>query len=226
VRINCYGGIAHGKEDFTYSFAKSCNSSFANIGVSLQREAFAKTLDELMFGQDLPAPLIHSRSSIELNEETTGAELMQLTIGQGKTQMTPLHLHLLTSAIAGGGVLQEPHLYRFVKNENGTVIKTFGSGSSVRLMSEEETAVLRELMTSVVQIGTGTKLREADYSAAGKTGSAEYGSIKGESHAWFTGYAPADDPQLCVTVIIEGAGSGGDYAVPVAKRVFDAYFMP
>jgi peptidoglycan glycosyltransferase len=93
-------------------------------------------------------------------------------------------------------------------------------------MSEEETAVLRGLMAEVVEYGTGTKLRDADYSAAGKTGSAEYGNVKGESHAWFTGFAPADDPQVCVTVIIEGAGSGGDYAVPVARRILDAYFKP
>jgi peptidoglycan glycosyltransferase len=226
VRINCYGGIAHGQEDFTYSFAKSCNSSFANIGVSLERGSFAATLDELMFGKDLPSPLVYNRSSIELNDETTGAELMQVTIGQGKTQMTPFHLHLVTSAIANDGVLNEPYLYKAVRNENGATIRAFGSGGSIQIMSAEETAVLRELMTSVVQIGTGTKLKEAVYTAAGKTGSAEYGNIKGESHAWFTGFAPADNPQICVTVIIEGAGSGGDYAVPVAKRVFDAYFKP
>jgi peptidoglycan glycosyltransferase len=224
VRINCYGGIAHGQENFAYSFAKSCNSSFANIGVSLERESFAQTLGELMFGQDLPAPLVYNRSSIELNAETTGAELMQLTIGQGKTQMTPFHLHLITAAIANGGILHDPYLYTAVKNENGATVRSFGSGGSRQLMSEEETAVLRGLMAEVVEYGTGTKLRDVGYSAAGKTGSAEYGNVKGESHAWFTGFAPADDPQICVTVIIEGAGSGGDYAVPVAKRVLDAYF--
>ncbi|MCL2253844.1 MAG: penicillin-binding transpeptidase domain-containing protein, partial [Lachnospiraceae bacterium] len=84
--------------------------------------------------------------------------------------------------------------------------------------------ILQELMESVVLVGTATRLLEADYTAAGKTGSAEFGLVKGESHAWFTGYAPAEDPQVCVTVIIEGAGSGGDYAVPIAKRIFDAYF--
>ncbi|MDR0220663.1 MAG: penicillin-binding protein 2 [Lachnospiraceae bacterium] len=227
VRINCYGGIAHGQEDFAYSFAKSCNSSFANIGASLARESFARTLDELMFGKDLPAPLVYNRSSIELNNETTGAELMQVTIGQGKTQMTPFHLHILTAAIANGGILQDSQLYKAVKNENGTTVKAYSNGAGKQIMSAEETTVLRGLMADVVQYGTGTKLKEAaNYTAAGKTGSAEYGNVKGESHAWFTGFAPADDPQLCVTVIIEGAGSGGDYAVPIAKRVFDAYFKP
>lgn len=68
-------------------------------------------------------------------------------------------------------------------------------------------------------------MKGLSYTAAGKTGSAEYGAIKGESHAWFTGFAPAENPQICVTIIIEGAGAGGDYAVPIAKRVFDAYLV-
>ena len=89
-------------------------------------------------------------------------------------------------------------------------------------MSSEEAASLAESLEEVVENGTGTKLSGLTYSAAGKTGSAEYGTKKGESHAWFTGFAPAEDPQLVVTVIIEGAGSGGDYAVPTARRVFDA----
>ena len=80
-------------------------------------------------------------------------------------------------------------------------------------------------MKSVVSDGTASGLNSLSYKAAGKTGSAEYGTIKGDSHAWFTGFAPADNPQICVTIIIEGAGAGGDYAVPIAKRIFDAYFQ-
>ena len=92
------------------------------------------------------------------------------------------------------------------------------------MMSEEEAQIMKELMQEVVKSGTGTKLADASYTAAGKTGSAEYNSVKTDSHAWFTGFAPVEDPELCVTVIIEGAGSGGDYAVPIARRIFDAYF--
>ncbi len=82
---------------------------------------------------------------------------------------------------------------------------------------------MQGLMRDVVETGTATKLKGQGYTAAGKTGSAEYNS-ESDSHAWFTGFAPVEDPEICVTVIIEGAGSGGDYAVPVARRVFDAYF--
>ena len=89
---------------------------------------------------------------------------------------------------------------------------------------EDEAAILRQLMTDVVQEGTASKLKGLSYTAAGKTGSAEYNNVKGDSHAWFTGFAPAEDPEVCVTIIVEGAGSGGDYAVPIARRLFDAYF--
>ena len=79
-------------------------------------------------------------------------------------------------------------------------------------------------MTAVVEEEPASKLSGLQYTAAGKTGSAEYGTVKGNSHAWFTGFAPVEDPEVCVTIIVEGAGSGGDYAVPIAKRIFDTYF--
>ena len=223
-RISCFGGIAHGSTDFTYSFAKSCNSSFANIGLSLEQGRFEKSLSELMFDKKLPSPLAHNYSSVELGDDTTMAELMQVTIGQGRTQMTPQHLHMITSAIANEGILMQPYLFDEVKNANGETLRRFGDREAGRLMSAEEAAVLGGLMSEVVRMGTATRLQDERYSAAGKTGSAEYGTVKGDSHAWFTGYAPADDPRIAVTIIIEGAGSGGDYAVPIAKRIFDKFF--
>ena len=91
-------------------------------------------------------------------------------------------------------------------------------------MTTEESEALTELMKAVVEEGTAKKVSGLEFTVAGKTGSAEYGQTKGESHAWFTGFAPAEDPEIAVTIIVEGAGSGGDYAVPMAKRIFRAYF--
>ena len=91
-------------------------------------------------------------------------------------------------------------------------------------MSESEAGILKEYMEAVVENGTGRKFKGLEYKVAGKTGSAEYGNVKGESHSWFTGFSNPEDPDIAVTVIMEGAGSGSDYAVPVAKRVFDAYY--
>lgn len=222
--INCYHGTVHGQEDFTKSFAKSCNSSFANIGIQLDRTKFADTLDMLLFNEELPVSFAYNKSKLIMEESTSDSDVMQTAIGQGTTQITPLHLNMITDAIANDGVLMKPYLVDHVENYEGTVIKQFNPSTYKKLMSPEEAEALTQLMHEVVESGTGTKLSGLNYTAAGKTGSAEYNSVKTDSHAWFTGFAPMEDPEICVTIIIEGAGSGGDYAVPIAKRIFDAHF--
>lgn len=222
--INCYHGTVHGSEDFGKSFAKSCNASFANIGMQLDRERFGNTLNSLLFNDKLPVAFAYNRSRLVIDADTPDSAIMQAAIGQGTTQITPLHLNMITCAIANNGVLMKPYLVDCVKNHDGNVIKQFNPDTYRRLMSETEAAALNDLMQEVVKSGTGTKLSGLSYTAAGKTGSAEYNSVKTDSHAWFTGFAPAENPEVCVTIIIEGAGSGGDYAVPIAKRIFNEYF--
>lgn len=223
-RINCYHGQSHGNVDLFRSFAKSCNSSFANMGLKLNRKQFASSLKGLMFNEDMPVNINYTKSRIMVTEETTNADMMQVAIGQGTTGMTPIHLNMITSAIANKGTVMKPYLVERVENSSGSVIKQFSPAAYRKLMSEDETAVLTELMAGVVENGTASRLKGLSYTAAGKTGSAEYNNVKEDSHAWFTGFAPAENPEICVTIIIEGAGSGGDYAVPIAKRIFDAYF--
>ena len=223
-KISCYHGANHGSIGFERSFAKSCNSSFANIGMGLDRNSFAQTLEDLLFNQDLPLTLNYSRSAIQMSDDLSVDEMMQTSIGQGKTQITPMHLNMITCAIANDGVLMKPYVVETVVNDAGEVVKAFKPSTYGRLISEDEAVALQELMTAVVEEGTATKLSGLNYTAAGKTGSAEYNNVKGDSHAWFTGFAPADNPEVCVTIIVEGAGSGGDYAVPMARRIFDAYF--
>lgn len=224
-KIRCYHGTSHGQVDLERSFAKSCNSSFANIGMSLDRTAFADTLGQLLFGKELPFDLIYSKSAVHIPAEgEENAEMMQTSIGQGRTQITPLHLNMITCAIANGGELMQPYLIDNVKSAGGAVVRSFSPVSHGSLMSKTEADIMKGLMTSVVEEGTAKKLSGLSYTAAGKTGSAEYNNVKGDSHAWFTGFAPAEDPEISVTIILEGAGSGGDYAVPLAKRIFDTYF--
>lgn len=222
--INCYHGSVHGHEDFTRSFAKSCNASFTNIGMTLDRTRWGQTLDGLLFNQELPVSFAYNKSKLVVNADTSDSDILQASIGQGTTQITPLHLNMITCAIANGGTVMKPYLVDHVKNNEGTVIKQFSPDSYKELLTQTEAAVLTELMTAVVESGTGTKLAGLTYTAAGKTGSAEFNNVKTDSHAWFTGFAPAQEPEVCVTIIIEGAGSGGDYAVPIAKRIFDEYF--
>lgn len=223
-RINCYHGQSHGSVDFAKAFAKSCNSYYASLGLKVDKNKFSDTLDDLMFNEELPLKINYSKSRITVDRDSSNADMMQVAIGQGTTGMTPMHLNMITSAIANNGLVMRPYIINHVENDSGTVIKQFSSSSYRKLMSESEASDLTALMQGVVENGTASRLKGLTYTAAGKTGSAEYNNVKEDSHAWFTGFAPAENPQVCVTIIIEGAGSGGDYAVPIAKRIFDAYF--
>ncbi len=223
--INCFHGGVHGEVNLKKSFAKSCNSSFAYMSTGFNKEKFGETLDELLFNKDIPNPFSYKRSVTNINASTKLSELMQTGIGQGKTQVTPFHMALITSAIANDGILMKPKVISSVINDTGKTVKKYGDEVYGRLVAENNAAVLKELLEAVVTEGTASKLAGAvNYTAAGKTGSAEYSNDKNKSHAWFTGYAPCEDPEIVVTVIVEGGGTGGDIAVPIAKSVFDAYY--
>ena len=131
---------------------------------------------------------------------------------------------MITAAIANNGILMEPYVVDHIESADGNVIKTYSPKAHGSLITTEESAALREFMIHVVENGTASRLSKYGHTAGGKTGSAEYSSNKSDSHAWFTGFAPAEDPEIAFTVIIEGAGSGGDYAVPMVRRLLDAYF--
>ena len=222
--IQCYHGANHGSEDFHKAFAKSCNCAFSSIGVDLDRNAFGNTLDTLLFNAELPLDINYSKSILQVDDSVTDDDMIQISIGQGKAQITPMHMNMITCAIANDGLLMKPRFVDRVLSANGSIVKIFENEEYARLLTPEESDVLTELMIGVVNEGTATKLKTDAYQAAGKTGSAEYNGVKEDSHAWFTGFAPADDPEIAVTIIIEGIGSGGDYSAPIAKRIFDAYF--
>ncbi len=221
VTVNCYHNSVHGVVDIHKSFAKSCNCSFANMGLDLDTAKYQKTCKELLFDGKIPLKVPYKESEFTLSRDSDLEKRMHTSIGQGDTLITPA---MITSAIANKGVLQTPIMIDQVENYNGEVVKQYHPSEYKRLISEEEASTLTEYMVDVVENGTGSKLSGQSYTVAGKTGSAEFGTTKGESHAWFTGFSSAEDPDIVVTVIVEGAGSGGDYAVPMAKRIFDAYY--
>jgi peptidoglycan glycosyltransferase len=177
-----------------------------------------------MFNQKLPLDINYSISKLSVDQNTTDSDMMQIAIGQGKATVTPMELHLITNAIAEGGTPMKPYLVDCIKDADGNVIKEYEPVKLKEFMTADEASVLTELMTGVVKDGTGRRLKSDYYQAAGKTGSAEFGGDAADSHAWFTGFAPADDPKISVTIVIESIGSGGEYAVPIAKRIIDAYF--
>lgn len=222
--IRCYHGQSHGSVDFARSFAKSCNSSFAKIGTSLDVASFQNTCRELLFNSEFKMEIPYKQSQFALSVSDVTDAVMQTSIGQGKTQISPMHLNMITAAIANGGVCMTPYVVDRIESATGTVVKQNDPSQEKVMMTEDEAAFMTELMTGVVTSGTASKLDGLSYTAAGKTGSAEFSENKEDSHAWFTGFAPVENPQVCVTVIVESAGSGGDYAVPIAKRVFDEFF--
>lgn len=224
AKINCYHGSKHGAEDLKKSFAKSCNSSFANLGLQIPADVWQKTCKDLLFDEKLGTSFPYNLSRFPLKGDETTYDIMQTSIGQGKTQITPLLLNMITSSIANDGVCMTPYVVDHVQSSTGSIVKKNSPQKEKTMMTAEEAAYLTDLMTEVVKSGTASKLNGASYTAAGKTGSAEYNENKEDSHAWFTGFAPTENPQICVTVIVESAGSGGDYAVPIAKRIFDHYF--
>ena len=221
--INCFRSTKHGTVDFKQSFAKSCNSSFANIALLLDRTQFLNTLESLYFNKKLPVSFLAKQSSISDEILTSDNMMLQTAIGQGTTQMTPLQIAMITAMIANNGEMMTPYNIQRIETANGTILKTYEPISLGQLITEEEAFALQELMSAVVEEGTGTRLSGQSYHAAGKTGSAEYGSDS-DSHAWFTGYTYDTENPLQITVIMEGAGAGGEFAVPVARRVLDEYY--
>uniref|UniRef100_UPI001F42FF2F peptidoglycan D,D-transpeptidase FtsI family protein n=1 Tax=Enterocloster aldenensis TaxID=358742 RepID=UPI001F42FF2F len=222
-RIKCYHGTAHGHQDFTQAFANSCNGAFSSLGLGLNLGAFRDTAKSLLFNSPLPITgLPYKQSSFEMGPGADTWEILQTSIGQGTTQVTPMHNAMITAAIANGGTLMKPYFLNSVETAGGEEIKKFMPASYGSLMTAGEAAGLTELMRAVVTDGTGSAVRTDAYTVAAKTGSAEFETGK-ETHAWFTGFAPVETPRLVVTVLVEEGGSGGKAAAPIARQLFDIY---
>ena len=224
VTIHCYGGHVHGQVTLRDSLAYSCNTSFSNIGRSLNADTYKDTAQELLFNKKLPSVLPYSKSQFTLTSSDTEAERMMTAMGQGKTQVSPYHMALITSAIANGGTLMKPYLVDSVTNNAGNVIEKTKPEKYKDLMTSKEAAQLKDYMTAVTDYGTASVLGGQNYTAAGKTGTAEYSSDKEKDHSWFVGIANVDNPELVISVIIEQA-DGSAKAVNIAKKVFDAYYQ-
>ncbi|MCI8763636.1 MAG: penicillin-binding protein 2 [Lachnospiraceae bacterium] len=221
--ISCYHGNVHGHQTLEQAFANSCNGAFAALGQELDAGAMHDLAEQLLFNQELPLSLAYSKGSFTMNTGADTWEILQTSIGQGNTQITPMHNAMITAAIANGGILMKPYLLERVESSAGEEVKQFLPESAGSLMTADEAEALSGLMRLVVTEGTGSAVRTDAYSVAGKTGSAEFETGR-ETHAWFTGFAPAESPRLAVTVVVEEAGSGGQVAAPIARSIFDRYF--
>ena len=223
--IKCFHSEAHGSQDFVKAFANSCNGAFSSMGLELDLNRFAATAEELLYNRPLPfSGFPYKESSFNMKAGADIWEILQTSIGQGTTLITPLHSVLITSAVANGGTLMKPYLLDRVVSAGGEEVKKFLPEAYGSMMTADEAGKLTELMKAVTDVGTGSAVRTEDYTAAVKTGTAEFETGK-ETHAWFTGFAPAEAPKIAVTVLVEESGSGGKIAGPVARAMFDAYLL-
>lgn len=221
-KIQCYHQTAHGNESFSEAFANSCNGAFANLGLSMDLSGLKGLSEQLLFNRELPLSFPYKNSTYRMESGASEWEILQTVIGQGSTLMTPMHNLMLMSAIANDGILMSPYLIDRVENSDGELVREFAPAVSGELMVPNEAAALKELLIRVVEQGTARTLKRDSYQAAGKTGSAEFETGK-ETHAWFVGFAPAEEPKIAVCVIVEEGGSGGKTAAPIAASLFDAW---
>lgn len=223
--IHCYHNNAHGQLDFSRAFAKSCNTAFAQIGVDLNREQYRETVDSLLFNQELPLDMLYRKSRFDLEKNSADALTMQTAIGQGDTLVSPMYMAMLTSSIANDGTLMKPYLVEKIESSSGNTVKEYAPKAYKKLMTAQEAGILSKLMTGVVEDGTATSLSGRGYTAAGKTGTAEHGDVSVTTpHSWFVGFSNVEDPDIVVSVIAEESGAGSEIAVPIAGKIFDAYY--
>lgn len=222
--IHCSGGEVHGPEDFAGAFAHSCNSAFAQIGLGLDKDAFRSLADSLYLNSRLDLELPTSKSSFDLDSTTADALVMQTSIGQGDTLVTPMEMALIASAVANDGEMIKPRYVDNIVSADGQAVKTFYKESLGTVMSESEANTLTELMKGVVQSGTAVSLSDLPYNIAGKTGTAEHGSDGETPHSWFVGFSNADDPDIVIAVVAENGGYSSEVAVPIARQVIEAYY--
>lgn len=221
--INCYDLKAHGTQNLLQAFVNSCNTAYATMGTVISDEAYQKVSKRLGFGTVWERTLPYAADSFVITEETEDAARAQATFGQGEVLMTPYHAVMLTAAIANDGVLKLPYLVESMVDKDGTVLETYSSAEELALLSKEEADLLTEYMVAA-SASRMSSLAEKGITVAGKTGSAEFAK-ETPAHSWYWCFAPAEDPQIAIAVIVEEVGTGSAYALPVARKMLEAYFQ-
>lgn len=211
-----YGKHAHGEVDLKRAMEVSCNTYFVHMSEKLTKGDLVKVAERVYFNRDLPFDLPVSQGRMDPQAMSDKTAIASSSIGQGQVLATPLQMAMTVAAIANNGTILQPYLVRAVDRPGGerevTTPRVLGT-----LGSSEDMAFLQEAMRGVVTRGTGAGA-ETGVGVAGKTGTAENPS--GRSHAWFVGYAPYDQPQVAVAVILEEDGtSGGQAAAPIAGQL-------
>jgi penicillin-binding protein 2 len=230
---------AHGPTNITEAIAESCNVFFYHVsggfdhiqGLGYQR--IAKYFKKFGLGQptgiDLPLEEDGLIPSPEWKEKTKGevwykGDTYHLSIGQGDLLVTPLQVNSYISAIANNGIFAQPHLVKEIRDDNNDLIEKIEPILSNRVVSKKSIHIVRKGMKKTVDEGTAPLLQSLPVSSAAKTGTAQNPQGDDKEHAWFSAFAPYENPQVAITVMIENGGEGSRTALPVANEILNYYF--
>lgn len=224
-RIHCHKVQGHGSETFLQGIENSCNPVFITVGLRLGAQRYYKYFEQFGLLEkthiDLPgeaATIMHKQENIGL------VELATISFGQS-FQITPVQLAATVSSIINGGTRVTPHFGVWVESPEGEELERLSYGTREGICSEETSETVRMLLEKVVSEGGGNKAYIEGYEIGGKTATSQ--TLPRSSHKYissFLGFAPADDPQVFVLVIIrnpQGVYYGGTIAAPVAREIFE-----
>ncbi|MEX2247168.1 MAG: penicillin-binding protein 2 [Dehalococcoidia bacterium] len=234
--LDFYGGVAMSSDVYFYYLAGGYHEygqDFDGLGIdrlALYTRAFGLGRPT---GIDIEGEAPGNVPDAQWKEDTFGevwtiGDTYNMGIGQGFMATTPIQMVRVTAAIANGGLLLTPRVVREVRDADGRVVVPAEAKIESRVpVSEQNLAILREAMRQAVSWGSASQGAVRNVSVAGKTGTAEFGPRFAdgsyETHAWFSGFAPANDPQIAITVFLE-RGVGAINAAPLASKVLDYYF--
>ena len=207
------------------AFLLSCNVQFAQFGVEIGEDTIRDYAERFGFGDAIQVPM--SATPSVYPETESEAELMLSSFGQASVRVTPLQIAMLSAGIANGGVLMQPTLVERIIAPDLSDLQGFQPTVYSEPISPESAETVTRMMVDNVANGAASNARIDGVDVAGKTGTAQNG--EGEPYTlWFTGFAPANDPQVAVAVVVENGGGrgqdafGNQVAAPIAKSVIEA----
>jgi len=227
-KVTNYGGAVYGPNDFTTALTYSINTTFGKVGNELGRKRLIAGMEGFGFYQTPPLPLpegevLPSGRYGKKGLLAPGAFMDPLdvawaAVGQERLLATPLQMALVVGGVANGGRIMKPYYLQEIVSASGDVVGATEPEQWLVAMKPQTASELNTMMQRVVNAGTGTAAALEGIQVAGKTGTAEKGD--GSDLAWFVAFAPADDPEVAVVVVIEDSGStGGEVAAPLAAEV-------
>lgn len=207
----------HGNINFNEALMYSCNVAFAQLALETGAGEWVKAAQDFGFTQKLSFDLDLAVSRLPEVSQLNPNALAEAAIGQGEMLVTPFQMALVAAAIANNGLLMQPYTVDRVEDPEGGTVKVTRPQLLRVSTSPGIAQVLKQAMVEAVKAGTARSAAIPGVPVGGKTGSAQ--NPQGRTHSWFVGFAPADNPQVAVAVVVENAGAGGAVAAPIAGRI-------